>query len=79
MAPFDPCGHGRQPAWSVTFGTVPRPAMLFRVVPASPTFAAGIGQFAVIQAVAPSVGVEVSPIDLSEQNQIEGAIATLLT
>jgi hypothetical protein len=53
--------------------------MLFRVVPASPTFAAGIGQFAVIQAVAPSVGVEVSPIDLSEQNQIEGAIATLLT
>jgi putative ABC transport system substrate-binding protein len=41
-----------------------------------PTFAAGIGQFAIIQAVAPSVGVEVSPIDLSEQNQIEGAIAT---
>jgi putative ABC transport system substrate-binding protein len=41
-----------------------------------PTFAAGIGQFAVIQAVAPSVGVEVSPIDLNEQNQIERAIAT---
>ena len=44
-----------------------------------PTFVAGIGQFAVIQAVAPSVGVEVSPIDLNEQNQqnqIEGAIAT---
>jgi putative ABC transport system substrate-binding protein len=35
--------------------------------------------FAVIQAVAPSVGVEVSPIDLNEQNQqnqIERAIAT---
>ena len=44
-----------------------------------PTFAPGIGQFAVIQAVAPSVGVEVSPIDLNEQNQqnqIEHAIAT---
>jgi len=44
-----------------------------------PTFVAGIGQFAVIQAVAPSVGVEVSPIDLNEQNQpnqIERAIAT---
>jgi len=44
-----------------------------------PTFVAGIGQFAVIQAVAPSVGVEVSPIDLNEQNQqnqIESAIAT---
>jgi putative ABC transport system substrate-binding protein len=37
---------------------------------------AGIGQFAVIQAVAPSVGIEVSPIDLREQNQIERAIAT---
>ena len=44
-----------------------------------PTFAAGIGQFAVIQAVAPSAGVEGSPIDLNEQNQpnqIERAIAT---
>jgi putative ABC transport system substrate-binding protein len=41
-----------------------------------PTFVSGIGQFAVIQAVAPSVGVEVSPIDLNEQNQIEPAIAT---
>src|SRR5215469_7876959 len=41
-----------------------------------PTFVAGIGQFAVIQAVAPSAGVEVSPIDLLEPNQIEPAIAT---
>jgi putative ABC transport system substrate-binding protein len=41
-----------------------------------PTFAAGIGQFAIIQAVAPSVGIEVSPIDLREPDQIERAIAT---
>jgi putative tryptophan/tyrosine transport system substrate-binding protein len=41
-----------------------------------PTFVAGIGQFAVIQAAAPSVGIEVSPIDLHEPNQIERAIAT---
>jgi putative ABC transport system substrate-binding protein len=41
-----------------------------------PGFAHGIGQFAVIQAVAPSVGIEVSPIDLREPNQIEHAIAT---
>ena len=41
-----------------------------------PTFVAGIGQFVVIQAVAPSVGIEVSPIDLREPNQIERAIAT---
>jgi putative ABC transport system substrate-binding protein len=41
-----------------------------------PTFVAAIRQFAIIQAVAPSVGIEVSPIDLPEQNQIERAIAT---
>jgi len=41
-----------------------------------PTFVSGIGQFVVIQAVAPSVGIEVSPIDLHEPDQIERAIAT---
>ena len=38
--------------------------------------AAGIGQFAVIQAVAPSVGIEVSPIDLRGPAQIDRVIAT---
>jgi putative tryptophan/tyrosine transport system substrate-binding protein len=38
--------------------------------------AAGIGQFAVIQSVAPSVGVEVGPIDLRGPAQIERVIAT---
>ena len=37
--------------------------------------AVGIGQFAVIQAVAPLVGIEVSSIDLHEPAQIERAIA----
>jgi putative ABC transport system substrate-binding protein len=41
-----------------------------------PTFATGIGQFAVIQAVAQSVGLEVSSIDVHDPNQIEHAIAT---
>jgi putative ABC transport system substrate-binding protein len=41
-----------------------------------PTFAYGIGQFAVIQAVAPSVGIDVSPIDLRGPDQIERALAT---
>jgi putative ABC transport system substrate-binding protein len=36
---------------------------------------AGIGQFAVIQSVAPSVGVEVSPINISNLAEIENAIA----
>ena len=52
------------------------PSVTHAAVLRDPTFVAGIGQFAVIQAVAPSVGIEVSPIDLREQNQIERAIAT---
>jgi putative tryptophan/tyrosine transport system substrate-binding protein len=40
-----------------------------------PAIPAGIGQFAVIQSVAPSVGIEVSPIDLRDPDQIEPAIA----
>src|SRR5262245_14547561 len=35
----------------------------------------GIGQFAVVQAMAPLVGIEVSSIDLREPDQIERAIA----
>ena len=36
---------------------------------------AGIGQFAVIQSVAPSVGVEVSPINMRDADEIERAVA----
>ena len=53
------------------------PSVTRAAVLRDPTFAAGIGQFAVIQAVAPSVGIEVSAIDLHEPNKIEHAIATL--
>jgi putative ABC transport system substrate-binding protein len=52
------------------------PSVTHAAVLRDPNFVAGIGQFAVIQAVAPSVGIEVSPIDLREPNQIEHAIAT---
>jgi putative ABC transport system substrate-binding protein len=52
------------------------PSVTHAAVLRDPTFVHGIGQFAVIQAVAPSVGIEVSPIDLREANQIEHAIAT---
>jgi putative tryptophan/tyrosine transport system substrate-binding protein len=40
-----------------------------------PTVTAGIGQFAVIQAMAPSVGVEVSPIDTNNAAEIERAVS----
>ena len=52
------------------------PSVTHAAVLRDPTFAQGIGPFAVIQAVAPSAGIEVSPIDLREPNQIQRGIAT---
>ena len=40
-----------------------------------PTTAAGTGQFAAIQAVAPSLGVEVSPVNVRDAGEIERAVA----
>ncbi len=40
-----------------------------------PAITAGIGQFAVIQSVAPSVGVEVSPVNVTDTSEIERAVA----
>jgi putative ABC transport system substrate-binding protein len=51
------------------------PSVTHAAVLRDPNNAAGIGQFAVIQSVAPSVGIEVSPIDMREPDQIEPAIA----
>ena len=41
-----------------------------------PTVASGIGQFASIQSVAPSFGVELSPIDLRDESEIERSVAS---
>jgi len=41
-----------------------------------PAIAAGIGQFAIIQSVAPSLGVELRPIDVREASEIERAVTT---
>ena len=40
-----------------------------------PSIPAGIGQFAVIQSVAPSLGVEVSPVNVRDAAEIEHAVA----
>ena len=40
-----------------------------------PTTTVGVGQFAVVQSVAPSLGVEVSPINLGDAGEIERGIA----
>jgi len=52
------------------------PSVTHAAVLRDPAVAAGIGQFAVIQSVAPSVGIEVSPIDLRESAEIEPAISS---
>jgi len=39
-----------------------------------PTLAVGTGQFAAIQAVAPTLGVELSPVDVRDANEIERAV-----
>ena len=40
-----------------------------------PAITSGIGQFAVIQSVAPSAGIEVTPIDVRDPNTIERLLA----
>jgi ABC-type uncharacterized transport system substrate-binding protein len=40
-----------------------------------PTISVGIGQFAVIQAVAPALGLEVTAINVSDQKELERAVA----
>ena len=51
------------------------PAVTRAAVLRDPAITAGIGQFAVIQSVAPSVGMDVSPINLSTATIIERSIA----
>src|SRR5262245_26288201 len=51
------------------------PSLTRMAILRDPTTAAGIGQFAAIQSVAPSFGVELRPIDMRKADEIERAIA----
>ena len=51
------------------------PAVTRAAVLRDPEITAGIGQFAVIQSVAPSIGMDVSPINLSTATMLERSIA----
>ena len=51
------------------------PSVTRAVVIRDPAITAGVGQFAVIQSVAPSLGVEVSPINARDVSEIERNIA----
>jgi len=50
------------------------PAVTRAAVLRDPAVAGGIGQFAVIQSVAPGIGVEVSPINVRDGTEIERAV-----
>ena len=51
------------------------PGVTRALVLRDPTTAAGIGQFAAIQAAAPSLGLELSPIDVRNASALERAVA----
>jgi ABC-type uncharacterized transport system substrate-binding protein len=51
------------------------PSVTRAAVLRDPAITSGIGQFAVIQSVAPSVGVEVSPLDVRDAPEIERGVA----
>jgi putative ABC transport system substrate-binding protein len=51
------------------------PGMTRVAVLRDPAITAGIGQFAVIQSVAPSIGVEVSPVNVTDTSEIERSVA----
>jgi putative tryptophan/tyrosine transport system substrate-binding protein len=70
MFEYNLCGK-----WLELFKEI-APSVTHVAVLRDPSFAHGIGQFAVIQAAAPSVGIEVSPINLREPAQIEPEIAS---
>jgi putative tryptophan/tyrosine transport system substrate-binding protein len=50
------------------------PNMTRAAVLRDPTIASGIGQFAAVQAAAPSLGVELSPVDVRDAPEIERAV-----
>jgi putative ABC transport system substrate-binding protein len=52
------------------------PGMTRAAVLRDPTVTAGIGQFAVIQSVAPSLGVDVRPFNVRDAAEIERAVST---
>ena len=54
------------------------PAVTRVAVLRDPAIASGIGQFGAIQALAPSLGVEVSPVDVRDSREIERAIMSFV-
>lgn len=54
------------------------PAVTRVAVLRDPAIASGIGQFGALQALAPSLGVELSPVDVRDSSEIERAVAAFV-
>ena len=65
--------YGMTGKWLELLKQIAPPVMRAAVL-RDPTIASGIGQFAAIQAVAPSLGVELSPVDVRDAGEIERAV-----
>jgi ABC-type uncharacterized transport system substrate-binding protein len=74
---FTPFEYGVSGKWLELLKQV-APGVTRVAVIRDPTTAAGLGQFGALQAVAPSLGVEVSPINLRDAGEIEPAIAAFV-
>ena len=67
--------YGLSAKWLELFKQI-APSLTRVAILRDPATAAGIGQFASIQSVAPSFGVELRPIDVREAGEIERAVTT---
>jgi putative ABC transport system substrate-binding protein len=74
---FTPFEYGLSGKWLELLKQI-APAVTRVAFIRDPTTAVGLGQFGAIQAVAPSLGVEVSPINLRDAGEIKLAIAAFV-
>jgi putative tryptophan/tyrosine transport system substrate-binding protein len=71
---FASLGYGTSGKWLELLKEI-APRVTRAGVLRDPTFAAGIGQLAAIQAVAPALGVELSPLGARDRSEIERALS----
>jgi ABC-type uncharacterized transport system substrate-binding protein len=74
---FTPFEYGVSGKWLELLKQV-APGVTRVAVVRDPTTAVGVGQFGAIQALAPSLGVEVSPINLRDAGEVEPGIAAFV-
>ena len=72
---FTPFEYGMSGKWLELLKQI-APSMTRAAVLRDPAIASGIGQFGAVQAVAPSLGVELSPVDVRDAPEIERAVTS---